>query len=63
MVELRKDTMDEEDYSPFDAGWDARLLGHHMSDNPYATTNWKHYEWDKGWLAANETVEGAPPLK
>lgn len=63
MVDLRKDTLDDEDYRPFDAGWDARLLGHPMSDNPYATTNWKHYEWDKGWGAADKAAEEEPAIK
>ncbi len=60
MVELRRDTLPEDGYRPFDTGWDARHQGIHMSENPYAATNWKHYEWDKGWILTDETVEGAP---
>ena len=62
MTGLRRDTIPEDDYRPLDMGWDARLEGKHMDGNPYPTTNWKHYEWDKGWVMADETAEGAPEI-
>lgn len=60
MAELRRDTIPEDDYRPFDAGWDARLEGIHLSENPYAMT--KHYEWDKGWATADQNIEDAPGI-
>jgi hypothetical protein len=57
MVDLRRDTKPEAEYLPLDAGWDARLEGRHMSDNPWAVNNWKHYEWEKGWLQADESIK------
>ncbi len=62
MTELRQDTIPDDDYTPLDAGWDARLKGIRMSENPYAINNWKHYEWEKGWKQANESCEDAPEL-
>jgi len=60
MVGLRRDTKPEDDYLPLDAGWDARLEGKHRSENPWAVNNWKHYEWEKGWLEADESDEAEP---
>ena len=60
MVVLRRDTKAEGDYLASDAGWDARLEGKHISENPWAVNNWKHYDWEKGWLAADESDEAEP---
>lgn len=60
MVELRRDTIPEDDYRPLDAGWDARLEGKRMSENPWAVNNWKHYDWEKGWLMADEADKAVP---
>ena len=62
MIELRKNTVAEDDYTPEDAGWDARLECTRLSDNPYAINNWKYYEWEKGWKLADDTVVDAPDL-
>ena len=58
MTELRRDSMEEEDYGPLDAGWDARIEAVRLSENPYAINNWKHYDWEEGWTLAEQTVEG-----
>ncbi len=63
MVDLHRDTIPDADYGPFDAGWDARLEGKRMSENPWAINNWKHYDWDKGWINADETDEKLPSAK
>lgn len=60
MVELRRDTIPEDDYRTLDAGWDARLEGKRMSENPWAVNNWKHYDWEKGWLMADEADKAVP---
>ena len=60
MVVLRRDTKAEADYLASDAGWDARLEGKPMSENPWAVNNWKHYDWEKGWLMADESDEVEP---
>ncbi|MEE8059779.1 MAG: hypothetical protein V3T17_18405 [Pseudomonadales bacterium] len=60
MVDLHRDTIPEEKYGPFDAGWDARLEDKRMSVNPWAINNWKHYDWDKGWVEADETDKDIP---
>ena len=57
MKELRRDTIAEEDYTILDYGWDDRLEGRRQSDNPYGINNWKHYEWKKGWIMANESLD------
>jgi hypothetical protein len=54
MVELRREKIPENDYSPWDAGWDARVDHKRKMDNPYAINNWKHYDWEKGWQKADE---------
>lgn len=59
MVDLRRDTIPEDDYSPFDTGWDARLEGKHLSENPWAVNNWKHFDWEKGWTSADASDETA----
>ena len=59
MSELRRDTIPEDDYSPLDAGWDARLEHKRVWDNPYAINNWKHYDWEKGWVMADENESGS----
>jgi len=56
MEKLRRDSIDEEDYSIEDYGWDDRLGGKRQSDNPYPINNWKHYDWEKGWLQADESL-------
>ena len=57
MKKLRRDTIDEEDYTALDCGWDDRLDGKRKSDNPYAVNNWKHFEWEKGWVMAEESPD------
>ena len=57
MVDLRRDTIAEDDYTPVDAGWDARLEGKPPGSNPYAINNWKRYDWDRGYSEANEARE------
>lgn len=54
MTELRRDSIEEKDYSLEDAGWDACMEGQKEGDNPYPVTNWKHYEWEKGWITAHD---------
>ncbi len=61
METLRRETIDEDDYTILDYGWDDRLEGKKMVDNPYAINNWKHYEWEKGWELANESLEKKRP--
>jgi len=58
MTALRRDTIDEEDYSMEDYGWDDHQLGVRLGDNPFAINNWKYYEWEKGWLLADESITG-----
>ena len=62
MAKLRRDTIIEDDYSPQDAGWDARLEGKPLRDNPYAVNNWKHYEWEKGWMSVESNIKESPDL-
>jgi len=57
MIELRSDSIPEDEYAPIDAGWDARLEGKSKNCNPYAINNWKHYHWEKGWKEADEAIE------
>lgn len=52
MSTLRKDTINKSKYTQYDQGWDDYLKGVHQIDNPFAVNNWKHYEWEKGWLAS-----------
>ncbi len=54
MESLRRQSVAEADYTIVDLGWDARLEGVHRDDNPYALTSWKHYDWEKGWLQADQ---------
>jgi len=54
---LRRDTIVEEDYTILDYGWDDRLEGKRKSDNPYGINNWKYYEWEKGWMLADESAD------
>ncbi|MEH6814555.1 MAG: hypothetical protein V7677_18625 [Motiliproteus sp.] len=58
MTQLRRDTIPDEELSIEDTGWDDRLDGIRLSDNPYAINNWKHYDWEKGWKLADEAVQG-----
>lgn len=51
-VELRRESIPEDEYTLLDAGWDAYHDDIRQSDNPYGINNWKYYEWDKGWLEA-----------
>ena len=55
MTVLRRNSITEDDFTPFDEGWDAYLEGVHKIDNPYPINNWKHYEWNKGWDEALST--------
>ena len=48
-ISRRRDSIDEDELTPEDMGWDDRLDGIHFEDNPYAINNWKHYEWENGW--------------
>ena len=57
MKKLRRDTVPDDDYTILDYGWDDRLEGKRRIDNPYDVNNWKHYEWEKGWLAAEDTAD------
>ncbi len=57
MATLREETIGEDDYSIEDMGYDARIKGIHQIDNPYAVNNWKHYDWEKGWLLADEEIQ------
>ncbi len=57
MTALRRDTIGEEEYSIEDYGWDDHQLGVRLGDNPFAINNWKYYEWEKGWLLADESKD------
>ena len=57
MLHLRKETINEDQYSLEDAGWDACLEGLREGDNPYPVTNWKHYDWEKGWELAHDQLD------
>lgn len=60
MVDFRPNSKPEAKYNPFNEGRDARLNGKRMSDNPWAINNWKHYDWDKGWVEADEIDKDIP---
>ena len=34
---------------PYDEGRTAAIAGDGDETNPYASSNWKHEEWNKGW--------------
>ena len=57
MKKLRRDSIEEDDYTISDYGWDDRIEGKAKSDNPYAINNWKYYEWEKGWLMSDESTD------
>jgi hypothetical protein len=57
MIELRHNNVPDAAYSPFDEGWNERIDGIQQSDNPFGITNWKFYEWEKGWLEADEAIQ------
>ncbi|MCJ8314600.1 MAG: hypothetical protein HRU38_20890 [Saccharospirillaceae bacterium] len=57
MNKLRRDSITEEDYTILDYGWDDRVEGKHKNDNPYAINNWKHYDWEEGWVKADESPD------
>ena len=57
MKKLRRDTIAEDDYTILDYGWDDRLEGKRKDDNPYPINNWKHYEWEKGWVMAHNSPD------
>lgn len=63
MADYRRDTVPEDEYRALDEGWDARLDGKRLTENPWAVNNWKHYDWEKGWLEADQsaTVEPLDP--
>ena len=46
----------EVDYDPFKDGWNERITGKQQNDNPFGINNWKFYEWEKGWLEADITI-------
>jgi len=51
---LRRNSIDEDDYTIVDYGWDDHMEGVAQSANPYAVNNWKYYDWEKGWLMADK---------
>lgn len=53
MAILPKITDSKAAYNPLNDGWNERLAGKRQDDNPFAINNWKYYEWDEGWLAAD----------
>lgn len=55
MIELRQ--IDDDHYNPFEDGWNERITYKQRSDNPFGVNNWKFYEWEKGWLAADEVIK------
>lgn len=57
MLELKRDTINDDDFTIFDYGWDGCIDGKHQTDNPYAINNAKHYDWENGWVAANQASE------
>lgn len=57
MVILAKNIDPKAAYNPLDDGWNERLAGKRKDDNPFAINNWKHYEWEEGWLAAEVAVK------
>jgi len=56
MLDLRKNEF-EYNYDPFNDGWNERIAGIQQYDNPFGENNWKFFEWDKGWLAANKAIK------
>ncbi|MCU7833724.1 MAG: hypothetical protein KZQ83_00620 [gamma proteobacterium symbiont of Taylorina sp.] len=56
MVDLRKNESDDI-YDPFNDGWNERITGIQQYDNPFGVNNWKFYEWEKGWLAADKAIK------
>ena len=60
MVELRNVDLGA-GYNPLDDGWNERIAGKRQSDNPFAINNWKHYEWDDGWMSADEAIKDESP--
>jgi hypothetical protein len=59
MNALRKDSKGKDEYSIEDDGWDARIQGVSKSDNPFGINNWKYYDWEKGWLLADDPLKKA----
>lgn len=57
MVDLHKNEIPEGIYNPFNNGWNERIDGKRQDDNPFAINNWKHYDWEDGWLTANKTID------
>ena len=57
MIELRHNDDPDAAYNPFEDCWNERIIYKQQSDNPFAINNWKFYEWEKGWLAADEAVK------
>jgi hypothetical protein len=57
MKKLRRNTIAEDDYTILDYGWDDRLEGKVKDNNPYPINNWKHYEWEKGWVMADSSPD------
>lgn len=47
----------ETDYNPFNDGWNERISGTQLNDNPFGINNWKFYEWEKGWIAADKAIK------
>ena len=54
MLNLHRDNLDDDQYMPFEQGWDAFIEHKRESRNPWAINNWKHYDWQEGWTAARK---------
>jgi len=61
MLQLKRDTISDDDFTVFDYGWDGRIDGKHQHDNPYAINNAKHYDWENGWVAADQASVQVTP--
>jgi ribosome modulation factor len=51
--------------NPYDAGYNARLRGVLIQDNPWDYTTSEHAEWNRGWRQASqddETTEASDPF-
>ena len=51
--------------NPYDAGYNARLRGVLIQDNPHHYTTSEHAEWNRGWRQAaedDETTEASEPF-
>ena len=57
MITVHKDDIPKSDYRPFDEGWEAQREQKKMTDNPWGINNWKHYDWEEGWLQAGQSLD------